>query len=149
VARKPTDYVQFKLRIRESLRRKIERAAEKKKHSANAEAVELIERAFDEELLWAERAYEMAERKSEIQQMERDWFLAEATREAEANANARDAQLFHRLAGSDDGSRLIIRILMKLGADPNWSKSVSSRQKLADEILPLILDVETTEGDIP
>jgi len=47
MARKPTDYVQFKLRIRESLRRKIEREAEKKKISANAEAVERLQATFD------------------------------------------------------------------------------------------------------
>jgi hypothetical protein len=49
MARKATDFVQFKLRIREGLRRKIERSAEKKKISANAEAVELLEAAFENE----------------------------------------------------------------------------------------------------
>jgi hypothetical protein len=47
MARKPTDYVQFKLRIRESLRRKIENAAAKQKHSANAEAVQRLSESFD------------------------------------------------------------------------------------------------------
>ena len=46
MARRPTEYVQFKLRIRESLRRKIEKAAELRDHSANAEAVWRIERTF-------------------------------------------------------------------------------------------------------
>jgi hypothetical protein len=49
MGRKPTDTVAFKLRIRESLRRKIEKAAERKKISANAEAVERIEKTFDDE----------------------------------------------------------------------------------------------------
>jgi hypothetical protein len=46
MARKATEYVQFKLRIRESLRRRIEREAEKKNQSANAEAVERLEDSF-------------------------------------------------------------------------------------------------------
>jgi hypothetical protein len=44
--RKETDFVQFKLRIREGLRRRIQREAEKKKISANAEAVERLEKSF-------------------------------------------------------------------------------------------------------
>jgi hypothetical protein len=46
MARKPTDYVQFKLRVRRSLLLKIQREAEKKKHSANTEAVERLEESF-------------------------------------------------------------------------------------------------------
>jgi hypothetical protein len=46
MARKPTEFVQFKLRIREGLRREIERAAKKKAISANAEAVERLEQSF-------------------------------------------------------------------------------------------------------
>jgi Arc-like DNA binding domain len=47
MARKPTDYVQFKLRIRRALLLKIQREAEKKKHSANSEAVNRLEDSFD------------------------------------------------------------------------------------------------------
>jgi hypothetical protein len=46
MARKPTDYVQFKLRVRRSLLLKIQREAEKKKHSANTEAVARLEESF-------------------------------------------------------------------------------------------------------
>ena len=47
MARKLTDYVQFKLRVRRSLLLKIQREAEKKKHSANTEAVNRLEESFD------------------------------------------------------------------------------------------------------
>jgi hypothetical protein len=47
MARKPTDYVQFKLRVRRALLLKIQREAEKKKHSANTEAVNRLEESFD------------------------------------------------------------------------------------------------------
>jgi hypothetical protein len=46
MARKPTEYVQFKLRIREGLRSRIEREAKKKDQSANNEAVERLEQSF-------------------------------------------------------------------------------------------------------
>lgn len=46
MARKPTDYVQFKLRIRQSLVKQIQKEAAKKKHSANNEAVERLEKSF-------------------------------------------------------------------------------------------------------
>jgi hypothetical protein len=46
LARKPTDFIPFKLRIREALRRRLEREAEKKKISTNAEAVERLEWSF-------------------------------------------------------------------------------------------------------
>jgi hypothetical protein len=46
MAKKPTDYVQFKLRVRRALLVKIQREAEKKKHSANTEAVARLEESF-------------------------------------------------------------------------------------------------------
>jgi hypothetical protein len=48
-SRKPTDYVQFKLRIRQSLLKQLQREAAKKKHSANNEAVERLEQSFDKD----------------------------------------------------------------------------------------------------
>jgi hypothetical protein len=57
MARKPTDYVQFKLRVRRSLLLKIQREAEKKKHSANTEAVNRLEESFDRvEQAWRDGA---------------------------------------------------------------------------------------------
>jgi hypothetical protein len=47
MARKPTDIVQYKLRIRESLRRRIEQAAKKNGVSANQEMVGRLERSFE------------------------------------------------------------------------------------------------------
>jgi hypothetical protein len=47
--RKPSDIVQYKLRIRESLRRRIEKAAKKNKTSANQEMANRLEHSFDQE----------------------------------------------------------------------------------------------------
>jgi hypothetical protein len=44
--RAPTDYVQFKLRIRAPLVKKLQKEADKKKQSANSEAVERLEQSF-------------------------------------------------------------------------------------------------------
>jgi hypothetical protein len=44
--RKPTDYVQLKLRVRASLVKRLQKEADKKKQSANNEAVERLERTF-------------------------------------------------------------------------------------------------------
>jgi hypothetical protein len=44
---KPTDYVQFKLRVRKSLVKRLQKEALRKKHSANNEAVERLERSFE------------------------------------------------------------------------------------------------------
>jgi len=49
MARKGTEWVQFKLRIREGLRREIEREAKKKARSANNEASERLEKSFEAE----------------------------------------------------------------------------------------------------
>ena len=49
--RKPSDIVQYKLRIRESLRRRIEKAAEKNKTSANQEMAKRLFISFDQENL--------------------------------------------------------------------------------------------------
>ena len=49
MAKKATEFVQFKLRIRESVRRKIEREARSSGASANATAVALLENALQEE----------------------------------------------------------------------------------------------------
>jgi hypothetical protein len=44
---KPTDYVQFKLRVRKGLVKRLQKEAGKRKQSANNEAVERLERSFE------------------------------------------------------------------------------------------------------
>jgi hypothetical protein len=46
---KPTDYVQFKLRVRKSLVKRLQKEAARKKHSANNEAVERLEGSFEKD----------------------------------------------------------------------------------------------------
>jgi Arc-like DNA binding domain len=50
VPKKATEFTQFKLRIREGLRRQIEKEAKKNGRSANAEAVERLEASFAQQV---------------------------------------------------------------------------------------------------
>jgi Arc-like DNA binding dprotein len=47
MVRKAAEFVQFKLRVSEKMRRDIEREAKKNHRSANAEAVERLEKSFE------------------------------------------------------------------------------------------------------
>lgn len=54
MGRKPTDIANFTLRLREDLRRKLEKEATRKDHSLNSEIVERLEQSFlQQELLKA------------------------------------------------------------------------------------------------
>jgi hypothetical protein len=66
MAKKPTEFVQFKLRIREGLRREIEKAAKKKAISANAEAVERLEKSFEAAQSWDQFKLLFEEFKTEL-----------------------------------------------------------------------------------
>jgi len=59
--RAPTDFVQFKLRIRAPLVKRLQKAADKKKQSANNEAVQRLEESFDRD--------ESSQRDSQILEM--------------------------------------------------------------------------------
>src|SRR5262249_3622208 len=113
MTRKPTEYVQFKLRIREALRRKLERAAEKKAISTNAEAVERLEESFAEEERHLAFQNEMDERREELDAQYREYHEEQARIEAEHKAALQDSKLLHRLAGSDENAQLLR--LMVLG----------------------------------
>jgi hypothetical protein len=73
MVRKPTDFVQFKLRIRESLRRKLEKEAEKKATSANNEAVERLEQSFHIEQRISEARAGMDVLHAQLQERIEEW----------------------------------------------------------------------------
>jgi hypothetical protein len=142
MARKPTDYVQVKIRMREALRRKLEREAEKKKHSANNEALERIEWTFRQEEEWEEQQKWMDERHDEQNAREEAWFKAEAQREAEYKAALRDSQLLTRLAGSDATAEVLRFIVIRFGAsEPEWAATAEGRKTVADEIHSYIMSL--------
>lgn len=147
MARKPTDYVQFKLRIRESLRRKIERAAEKKAISANAEAVERIERTFEEEERWEEQYKELEAHREEIDAQERAWHEEQAKRDAAYEASLRDTKILNMMV-ENKYAGILLRLVFagELKDNPDWAATPESRKAFADR-LHWIITHNDFEGD--
>jgi hypothetical protein len=147
VARKPTEYVQFKLRIRESLRRKIERAALKGAHSANAEAVKRLEYTFAEEESWEAHHKEMEKHREEIEDQQRQWYEEQAREQAEHKAALQDSQLLRKIVGGDENAQLLRLMVLGLGNNPGWAANPESRKALADKVHHFLPSHEFNEGD--
>jgi hypothetical protein len=136
MGRKPTDNVSLKLRLREALRRKIEKAAAKKAISANAEAVERIEHTFEEEERWEAHAKEMEEEREEMEQRERE-IMEEIARQRSAN---RDSTILNMLIEHRQGSARLLRTLAReLGNNPEWDLSAESKKSVADRLHDYIM----------
>jgi hypothetical protein len=144
MARKSTDYVQFKLRIRESLRRKIERAAEKKAISANAEAVERIEKTFAEEERQLAFEKEMDERREELDAQYREYHEEQARKDAEYEAALRDSLILNIILREQP---LLRRIAMEIDVEPEWRDSVEMRKALADRLHQIIVSNDFSGDD--
>jgi len=143
MARKPTDYVQFKLRIRESLRRKIEAAAEKQSISANAEAVGRLEASFERDTMVSG----MADRIEGLEKQARKYIELNAELRAEGAAALRDTRLLTMMAGSDENARLLRHVIPALQefAKPGGSRKLVISQDAQGEI-ELGFEMEGTEG---
>jgi hypothetical protein len=135
MSRKPTEFVQFKLRIREALRRKIEKAAEKKDISANAEAVERIERTFAQD--------EASERMlSKIEELQRQHYEEEAREKALYQAALTDSLALKTLVGGEENAGLIRLMVLGLGNNPKWAATPESRKDFADKVHHFIISVD-------
>jgi hypothetical protein len=146
VARKPTDYVQFKLRIREALRRKIERAAALRDHSANAEAVWRIERTFEQDEAIAEAARDMEVREAEIQEQWRQHIEEEARRKAKYEASLRDSAILNIILRDQPLLRTVARLLDDED-NPRWRDTPESRKAFADRLHGIIVNNEFSGDD--
>jgi metal-dependent amidase/aminoacylase/carboxypeptidase family protein len=149
MARKPTDYVQFKLRIRESLRRKIERAAEKAAHSANAEAVRRIEHTFEEEEHWEQMHKQLEEDREQIDEQQRQYYEEQAREKAEHEAALRDSRVLNTLVGRDENAQLLRLMILGMGNNPEWAATSESRKIFADKVHHFLLSHEFNEGGDP
>jgi hypothetical protein len=147
MSRKPTEFVQFKLRIREALRRKIEKAAEKRAISANAEAVERIEFTFeeDEKLEAAER--DLEQRKVELEKWHQEWAEEEAREKALYQAALTDSLALKTLVGGEENAGLIRLMILGLGNNPKWAATPESRKDFADKVHHFIISVDLEKGD--
>ena|SRR6478672_2015482 len=150
MARKATEYVQFKLRIRESLRRKIERAALKEAHSANAEAVKRLEHTFDEEEHWEQVQRDMEEQRDEIDARQRAYYEEEALKEAQFEASLRDTKILNMMvANQTDSAKLLRLIAFELEMVPRWAETPETKKMLADRMRYLILNNDYPPNEYP
>ena len=141
MARKPTEYVQFKLRIRESLRRKIEKAAEKKAQSANAEAVERIEQTFEEEERWEAQYKEMEEHRDELDRQQREYYEEQAREKAKYEASLRDSAILDVILKNQPLLRTVARLLDDEN-NPQWMATLEGRKAIADSLHAIIVNNE-------
>ncbi|WOH55140.1 Arc family DNA-binding protein [Bradyrhizobium sp. BWC-3-1] len=147
MARKPTDYVQFKLRIRESLRRKIEKAAEKKATSANAEAVERIEHSFQQEEAHEAWRRDMERRADQIDEEIRRKAEEQAEREADYKAAVRDSRLLTLMVGDDVNADLLRAFVRQIPRQHGWAATSAARKAFAEKIFRSIIDLEIQNED--
>jgi len=147
MARKPTEYVQFKLRIREALRRKIEKAAEKAAHSANAEAVRLIEHALDEEERSEKWARYMEEQEKHVEEEQRQFWEDRARENARQEAALRDSRVLQTLIGGDENARLLRLMILGMGNNPEWAATPESRKTFADKVHNFLVSADLNKGD--
>jgi hypothetical protein len=146
MARKPTDYVQFKLRIREGLRRKIERAAEKQAHSANAEAVERLEHTFAQDEENEAHVKWMEESKDQLNEEQRQWYEEQAREKAEHEAALRDSRVLNTLIGGDGNAQLLRLMILGMGNNPEWAANPESRKIFADKVHHFLISADINEG---
>jgi hypothetical protein len=146
MGRKPTDNVSLKLRLREALRRKIEKAAEKKKISTNAEAVERIEQTFEEEERWEAAHKDLEEDQERFDKMHEE-FLKDQERERILHETAlRDSAILGKMIESQRGSAYLIRRLAReLGNNPEWAATDESKKDFADRLHRFIMNADFRE----
>jgi hypothetical protein len=133
MARKANEMVQFKLMVREGLRRKLEREAERKGQSANAEAVERLEKSFENQEIAdiiARTAHEAAQNtllviEAKFSKPGGDWTIETEDVDDKDTEGAAAEFLRH--------------IVRKLRANPGWDKSEAGRENMAQDVGRLIL----------
>jgi hypothetical protein len=141
MARKPTDYVQFKIRMREALRRKLERAAELKDISANAEAIERIEATFKQEEQFAAREKHIQEHEEEFEHKQRE-FWAEQEKERLLHVAAlRDSRILNMMVEFKYAGALLLRLIAReIAGNTDWVATPESKKAFADKINSIITD---------
>jgi hypothetical protein len=144
MTRNPTDYVEVKIRMRVAMRRKLEREAEKKKISANAEALERIEKTFSDEGWFEARHKELEIERDKIvkraEELGKELGLKGAAQMA-AQAAQRDSTILNMMIENRRGSAYLLRTLAReLGANPEWATTPESKKDFADHLHQYIMN---------
>ena len=147
MARKPTDYVQVKIRMREALRRNLEKLAQLRDHSTNAEALWRIERTIAQDEAIEELAKEMEAREAELQEQWRQHVEEQARKDAEHEAAIRDSRVLQALLGGDESAQLLRKVILTLGENPHWPDTLEGRRAFADKVHRFIVSADIQEVD--
>ena len=141
MARKPTEFVQFKLRIREALRRKIERDAEKKAISANAEAIERLEASYEVDRRTDEQAQALQRQLLDNQKKLEETQATARRLELTVQQADQTLKIISALTGNNPASyHLIQRVAIEAATNPEWDRSESGRQAIAVKIYAYIVN---------
>ncbi len=140
--KKSTEIVPLMLRLREGLRKKVERAAKAAAHSLNAEVVKRIEYTFDEEERWEAQHKDLEEHREELEQQQREYYEEQATIAAEHKAALRDSRLITAMVGTNDNAELLRVLLYLINSHPEWTASDERRKALADQIHSFITSAD-------
>jgi hypothetical protein len=145
---KLTDIVPVKLRMREALRRKLERGAQLRGHSANAEAVWRIERTFDQDDQYAVDIKKMEEREAALQEMYRDQVEEQTRKEADLKAALRDTKILNMMIDNQYAGGMLLRSLAReIAHHPDWADNESNRRAFAERMRLIIADNVFTEDE--
>jgi hypothetical protein len=127
--------------MREGMRRELEKIAEKKKISANAETIERIEQTFARD--------EAIERtRDKMEELQRQAYEEEARAKALYQAALTDSLALKTLVGGDENAGLIRLMILGLGNNPKWAATPESRKDFADKVHHFIISVDLDEkGD--
>jgi hypothetical protein len=140
--RKKTDTVQLsKIRIREELRQKLAKDAERQVKSLNAVIVERLEWSFAEEEQWEAQQKEMEENKEAFSKMEHEW-LVEQERERNLHAAAlRDSRILNMMVEFKYAGALLLRLIAReIACNTDWVATAESKKAFADKISSIIID---------
>ena len=146
-AKKSNELVPLMLRLRQSLRKKLERAAKSSGLSLNSEVTTRLEYTFAEDERNEAHLKEMEERRDELNEEARQWYEEQAREKAEHEAALRDSRVLSTLVGGD-GNALVLRLMiLGLGNNPDWAATPESRQALADKVHHFLVSTDFSTGD--
>ena len=140
--RKKTDIVQLsKIRMREELRQKLAKDAERRVKTLNAVIVERLEWSFADEEQWEAQQKEMEENKEAFQKQEHEW-LVEQERERNLHAAAlRDSRILNMMVEFKYPGALLLRLLAReIANNTDWAATADSKRAFADQVHSIITD---------
>jgi hypothetical protein len=172
-AKKPQDIVPLMLRLREVLRQRLAKDAEKGAKSLNAEIVDRLEASYTKD----ERIEELRGRLDELRQRNdesrkaletdkekfdeelrqhhrlieeyRDKYRTEINEIQSKYAHLETAtDMVDLLLGNEASSALLRRIVGTLAASPDWSSNAAATKEMASKIGQLIQDAPCVAGNV-